>query len=468
MLGLTGCVPDYRKETAAYRSVLGDNPESPPFDPASPLSLADALRLARNHNEQLAIKGEQYLQALIDKDRAVAAFLPTVSFAPNYLLQPETHIGGGALGPGPLISQFVPPHALDLPFRAGMSFNLVGDAANIKRASLTAQQQRDLLADLKATVLLDVAQTYYQIIRSQRQVEVLKETVKVQEARVADIEVKHKAGVARPLDVAQLKAQRAGIAVTLIRAQNDVRTGRAVLAFLMGVPAAEGPLADELQIPPEVPDLQRLLATARQNRRDLQAAAAQVQAASSNLLAAWGRYFPSVSADVTYFSQRRTFPQDILWTSMFGVSVPIFSGGLIYADVRTAASQLRQAELARTMLERQMLKEVRVARENLLASARQIEQLQAQVDAADDAMRQAEEELKVGLATNLDRLIAQDQLLAAQLNLISEQLACKVYYLNLQRVVGRLDTDLSGPSPASAPASTQRAHVGGPERGGLP
>src|SRR4029079_18819267 len=48
------------------------------------LSLETALTLANVNNERIGIGGEDYLQALIDKDRATASFLPTVSLIPSY------------------------------------------------------------------------------------------------------------------------------------------------------------------------------------------------------------------------------------------------------------------------------------------------------------------------------------------------------------------------------------------------
>ncbi len=89
----SGCV-DQQKEVQVYRDVLGDpaatRPASAPAE--EPLSLRQALRMANRHNEQLSLSGEDYLQALIDKDRAFAGFLPTVNLSPSYLVldRPET------------------------------------------------------------------------------------------------------------------------------------------------------------------------------------------------------------------------------------------------------------------------------------------------------------------------------------------------------------------------------------------
>ena len=57
------------------------------------------------------------------------------------------------------------------------------------------------------------------------------------------------AGVARPLDVSQSEAQAAATRVQLIQAQNNVRTSRIELAFLVDAPVQDAPLDDLLPVP---------------------------------------------------------------------------------------------------------------------------------------------------------------------------------------------------------------------------
>ena len=84
---LAGCV-NQAQEVQAYRDVLdAHEPKPKPLAPGEKLTLPRALALANADNEQIASQGETYLQALISKNRAVAVFLPTVSFQPNYTIE---------------------------------------------------------------------------------------------------------------------------------------------------------------------------------------------------------------------------------------------------------------------------------------------------------------------------------------------------------------------------------------------
>src|SRR5215213_493760 len=86
----SGCRVDQKKEVAHYEQVLranllaSENEFAATPTPGQSLTLRQALDLANRRNEQLAIEGENYLQALIDRKRAAAAFLPTVTLIPSY------------------------------------------------------------------------------------------------------------------------------------------------------------------------------------------------------------------------------------------------------------------------------------------------------------------------------------------------------------------------------------------------
>jgi outer membrane protein TolC len=237
---------------------------------------------------------------------------------------------------------------------------------------------------------------------------------------------------------------------------------RAVLAFLIGAPAVENPLVDGFEVP-AVPDLAELQRQAAGARPDLAAARALIAAAEKGLGAAYAEYFPSISIDFDYFLTRQAFPQTSHW--LFGASMylPIFSGGRIHADVRTAHSLVRQAMYYQSMTERKAAEEVTVAWQSLQASGEKVKELGAAVSAASQAFQLADQAYDVGLATNLERLVAQDRLLQAELQLAAETLSRKTLYLRLVEAVGKLADEAS--SLASPPAKGLTAETAVKENG---
>ena len=472
----SGCV-DQAKEVALYRGIL-DGPDARPvsYSAGAPLTLATALLLANQHNERLAIGGEDYVQALIEKDRAAARFFPTISLSPSYSKadadddrRNRAGSGGGGGGDpddpndprGQLSSSSSGDGRLDVPVNTNVNvFNGFRDAANLRRARGDIRRFRALLLDLQSAVLLDVARAYYQVLRAERSVDVLRNSVKLQDERVRDIRTRDRIGAARKLDVAQIEAQAAATRATLIAAQADARNARVLLAFLTAAPVLDAPLDDRYEVPPVSQSIEATIEEAWNSRRDLAAAEAAVEAAAANVRAAVGQYYPSVSINFNYYLSRQSQPEDSLWNGLISANLPLFTGGLIRANVRFAMSQLRQAKLQQSLLLRQIEQDVRLVYENLAASTARIAELRLSADAAQQALTVAEGEYRAGRLTNLDRLVAQDQLLTAQLDLVGEEFTRKVSYLNLLRVAGRLNRPLAerfAESPSTRPATTRSA-----------
>lgn len=458
LAGAAGCKVDQAREVATYRKVLDEDAPAVEYAPGEPLNLETALALANQHSETLGLRGEDYLQALIAQDRAASAFFPTVSLAPSYTIQQkvsqssftQTTAGNGGTGTTVVGGSSDKNHRFDVPVRAGWNaFNGFTALADYRAVGRTIEQRRALLLDAQATVLLDVAQIYYQVLRSEQSVQVLKSSLNVQEERLRDTRGRQKAGLARPLDIAQTEAQVAATRVSLIQAQSDVINGRSTLSNLIAADLGNGQLVDDAHFSPDLASLSELEQIAQRERQDLIAAQAAVQASIYEVQAAIGQYYPSITFNVTYFLYKETSPTDQKWNAILSANIPIFTGGQIEADVRTAWSILRQAKLNESATRRQIVEDVQIAYQNVKASYERLRELQVQVQAAQEALRQAEASYKIGSATNLDRLTAQDALLSAQLQLTSERFNLKIFHLDLLRALGRLAIRLPG-EPANA------------------
>lgn len=455
-----GCAVDQAEEVAQYRQIVEIDAPQEAFIVGEPLSLNEALMLANRQNEQLSIEGENYLQALIERRRAIASFLPTINLSPTYARRDAVgDAGDGAGGVGGGTAQ---DSSFDVALTGDINlFNGLRDVARLQREAATIEQRRALLLDFQEVLLLDVARVYYQILRAELSTHVLENSLRVQQERVRDTRGRQQAGVARPLDVAQTEAQASATRVALIAARNDVQNGRAILAFLTASPVESSPLIDQFPLPSQVASIQELNEAALWQRQDLAAARDAVRAARQNVEVAFGQYYPSLSLNVNAFLYRETTPDERNWDAFLRANLPIFSAGLIEADVRDAWSQFRQAVLFMSLLRRQIQQEVEVAMENLSSSEQRLAEIQIQLTAAEQAFRQAEQSYNIGLATNLERITAQDQLLNAQLLLAGELFDRKLFYLDLLRATGQMRESALTPAalmPATEPADFP-AHV---------
>ncbi len=282
----------------------------------------------------------------------------------------------------------------------------------------------------------------------------LRDSLAVDDARLRDVNGRYANHLALALEVSQTESQVAATRADLRQALTDVQNGRHTLAFLIGVPAVDGPLSDDVQVPQTLPDVDQYRDTAADTRQDLLAAADGVRAAKSSVDAAIAEYYPTVSLNVAGFLFRRYYSDASKWDAILMANLPIFSAGIIEADVRDAWSRLRQAALYQHMLRRQIDQDVMISYDNLESTEKQLTDLALEVKAAADARQQSEQLLDNGLAIPLDVLVAQDTLLNAQLVYTSANFDRTVFYLDLLRVTGQLTpTNAAHWNPTTQPVS---------------
>jgi outer membrane protein len=421
---LAGCTT-WSGDVAKYRQLLDGPPATrPDYSADDPLPLSRALELANADNEAIASRGENYVQALAEKMRQAGTFLPTVTLAPSYSFTGNTH-------------------QTSVPLNASATGSL-SQASSIQAAEYTAQERAQELLNERESILLQVAQAYYSVLTYERQAEVYANSVKVKTEKVRDQQERMRIGNARALDLAQSQADLAGTRVILTQTRTNAANARSALARLMGVSAVKGPLVDGLVLPQDIPTLDQWQSSAESSRQDLRAAAQALTAAQANLDAAIRQYYPSLTLNFSYLLHSDPSSMQS-WTSVLSANLPLFSALAIEADIRKNWSYCRQAELVESQTRRQVVDEVNQSYQNLQSSQHNIADLQIQVETAQRAADLAERAYELGSVANLDRLIQQDNLLTAQLNLLSQQLGEKQHYLALLRSAGEITIALPKP-----------------------
>src|SRR5205823_878467 len=152
-------------------------PPGAEYEPDEPLTLQRAMALANQADEGLALRGEEYLQALINKNRVAAAFLPTVSFQPSFTIEQHptgsaststgpggtgigTVGGGGGTGTtgtgatsgGGFRRAGQADTRLEAPVVGNINlFRGYGDVANLRAAEAIIAERRELLLNVQAT-----------------------------------------------------------------------------------------------------------------------------------------------------------------------------------------------------------------------------------------------------------------------------------------------------------------------------
>lgn len=438
-LGLGACATEQRDDVALYRKISDPPGGLPSHEPGGALTLEGALRLTSAFNEQLAQQGERYVQALAARQRSASALRPTLELFSETSLRENTGEGIAQTGIG-LGGQYR--------LLTGLS-----DLRAVDAAEARARSGRWLILDLRETLLLQTARAYYEVLRAERLSGVLESSVRAQRARLEDARARNEVGFTRPLDVAQIEAQVSRTSAQLIAARGNARAARATLGLLTGAEVGTSELTDGFEVPAEVPERAGLLALARRHRQDLLAARAAADAARSEVDAAIGQYAPSIGVNLEAFLLREPEDSAAAIASLIQVRVPIFSAGRIEAEIRGAWSVFRESALEYRRRARSAEADVDTVLAQLGASRSRLDEFGTQVRVAREALALAEASYEAGLGTNLERVTAQDQLLSAELERVSEEYQVKLLTLALRRACGVLAAERIG---ADLPETQER------------
>ena len=120
------------------------------------------------------------------------------------------------------------------------------------------------------------------------------------------------------------------------------------------------------------------------------------------------------------------------------VTVPLYQAGGLSARTRAAKERINQARIGIEEMRREITDRVASAYESWTASLTQIESLQAAVKAAEIALDGVNQEATVGARTVLDTLDAEQELLGAQVSLVSAERNSLLIAFQLLNEMGEL------------------------------
>lgn len=414
------------------------------------LSLSRAQALCVRRNETLAIHGEEYVRALVERDRRAATLLPTVSLVPAFLRQKSS-----AVAP----PEFVPDRAVDVSVIGEYDVDIPAQLEAVDAATGDAEARRGLLRDVECSVLLDVGRTFYGILRAEAATAYLERSVDVATRRLADLRVDLRAGAATDREVAGAAALLAAARSSLLEARRVATERHSSLAVLLAVPSVPESLDDDLGVPESDPDEDALVDRAWSHRGDLLAARAMVRARAAGVRSAWDERYPSLGLDLSGFLTRETFPSDVTWTGVVRLTFPVFDPARIDADLRDAWSRFRESRTAAALAERRVRHEIHVALADLRARREQVRAAMSAVAAAEEEARVVHSAAANGAATGLDEAEAEEHRLRARLGAGGAGLDLKLAWLTVLRAEGRMPPGVpDGELPAQDTRPGKDAH----------
>lgn len=383
-------------------------------DPALQTLITEGI--AHNLDLQVAVARVQQADAYFRQSQA--AFLPSLSATGYVARVKQASIAG--LGSFPAATQY------QLYGAASWEADIWGRLRSSKRSYLALLRQSEAYQrTVQTTLVANIATNYYLILSLDKQLAITVQTVANRDQTVRTMRALSEAGIVTGAAVVQAEANRYAASITLPDLRQQIRETENTLSLLLGrapSPIARGTL--EAQQP--VATLQTgVPAQLLRYRPDVQQAEYAYRSAFELTNAARTYFYPALTLTAnggysTFQPEKLLNPASVFGTLAGGLVQPILNRGLNKARLRVARAQQTEAALN---LQTSLLiggQEVSNALYSYQAAADKAAERTQQLAALQKSVTFSESLLANGFANYTEVLTAQQSLLAAQLNGVSD------------------------------------------------
>jgi outer membrane protein TolC len=406
-----------------------------------PLSLQDAINRGLKQNLGLLLSHADIGSARGQRWEQLSALLPHVTAAPyvdaSKINLPEI---GLSSFPGVTLPRSIGPFSY-FDARAAVTQTLFdwksvnatrAASQSLKSAAYTFKDARDL-------VVLAVGYVYLQAIADEARIETAEAQVKTAQALYDQAADQINAGTSPDIDGLRTKVELQNRQQQLIQAKNNLAIQKLTVARVIGLaPGQEFEFTDKSPYQAiEATAVDEVLGRAYASRSDFQAAMRDVRAAEFARKAAVAGYLPSLSFNADYglagsHPSTATSVADVRGT----LSIPIFQGGSVHADVLQADARLEQSRERLENLRAQIDSDVRAALLNLQSSADQVNVARSNIDLAEETLVQSRDRFSAGVTDTVEVVQSEEAVASAHEQYISSLYNYNYAKISLVRALG--------------------------------
>lgn len=338
------------------------------------------------------------------------------------LLQTEERLSQVRGGLFPTVSLLGSYQRQDQPAEAGNAFNRP-DQSTIRlnllqpifrgmreysewRASeRDTDSQRASVDQAKLSLYAQVARSYFQTLQAEHDLKNLESLYELTEQRAKDLSSRVKIGRSRRGELLTSQAQSATLLASIEAAKSQIEQTREELTALTGLPAATE-LEDKNDPPPASIEPIATYLEQVEKRPDIAAQRTRESAALERIDTAWGGHLPSIDFSGNYYFRRTGILENVAWDINLTLTVPLFQGGIVSAQVREANEKHKEQSLLLAQLRRNAQKEIRTFHVSLTRGISQLTALKSALETAEENYKEQTRDYRYGLVTNLDVLQA--------------------------------------------------------------
>jgi len=315
------------------------------------------------------------------------------------------------------------------------------DAASAGLRSAEHDRTRILLE-----VVLNVKQTYFAMLQSQKLVIVAQKTLEQSESHLKQAQAFFNAGSKPRFDVTRAEVEVNSAKLDLLNAQNNLRLSMISLDNAMGIdPSTQLAIDDILSLSSApMPSLAAAQAEALSKRPDIAKSDADLHAAQASVRSAEGGYFPNLSASGSYTWANGTSEYGTLfkgdlgnsWNAAVTLSVPLFEGGITRGRIGEARANKLVVEAQRDSLKQAVLLEVNQAYASYENAGARINVMESSLKKARENLDIAQGRYRAGVGPYIEVTDAQVSAVRAETDFLQAQYDLQVAVAKLQKAMG--------------------------------
>ncbi len=400
-------------------------------------TIDDAYRAALAGNENVKIAEEDVIQSESRVDQAWTYLYPKLVAQGAYTRFNETlPPGGGAFLFQPK-EQYQASLVLTQPlYTGGRTLAALRTAQKMREASSSG------LSLTRQDMMLSVAEAYYGVLKAQKSVDISKRSLERMEHHKETTEREAATRKSKANQSALLRANSlvSQARIALVRAQDGLKIAHEKLSLLTKLPK-DIQLAEPEQLEQSAESLENLQKTALSNRADYATSRINKNIADENVTIVQGGHYPQLSAlaGAQYQeSQPAIFTDATTYYAGLRLTVPIFEGGLMRAEVSEARSRVRQAELSSDFLRKSIESDVEEAYVNMQTVTSVLETAKLEMDYAKGNYEAVDGLFSEGLLASLSLIDAEQALTMAERELMNAIYDRELAILRLRKSIGTL------------------------------
>jgi len=326
--------------------------------------------------------------------------------------------------PGQIVPINLPDYFIGL--QTSWEIDVWGKLRNKKKAAIARYLSSVEGKNAVVTNLIaDLANSYYELLALDNELDIIRETIKLQENALELISIQKQAGVANELAVQQFQAQVFNSKTMEFEVQQKITEGENKINVLMGrypqaITRNKSELNKALPFNPSIGIPTHLL----KNRPDIKKAEFELIASSADVKSAKAAFYPSLNINGSLGFQAFktgllfTNPQSLAYSLLGNLMAPLINRSAIKAEFKTANALQQEAlyNYQKTILNGYVEVYNEVARINNLEKIVDFKTQQA--NALSQSIETSSDLFKTGRATYVEVLMTQQGSLQSKLEVI--------------------------------------------------